>query len=705
MNTLYARRSRCGYWVIIGFLAAPGLSVAVCFQTNPAAQQQCLANEEREREQEEQARERQQAQEAAQERYQEQQRAQQEAQERYQEQQRAQQEAQERYQEQQRAQQEAQERYQEQQRAQQQAQQSYQEQQRAQQEAQQRYQEQQRAQQEAQQRSQEQQRAQQEAQQRSQEQQRAQQEAQQRSQEQQRAQQEAQQRYQEQQRAQQEAQQRSQEQQRAQQEAQLRSQEQQRAQQEAQQRSQEQQRVQLEAQRPQQQQRLIEEQAKDRIQPQYRAPEPAPQAASSGYTSPAQTASHIYRPGAENPADTPVSGERASPEGVKRPDGSVVYTPRPHGPLLDSNARVPVPVVPEAVRPHDSPISDAPPPPLAGIPHTAGFAASGVPGPNGSVVYRPRNAHESVAAAVEVTDAPPAVVTRVAVVQPATTGFTIVPAPVANQPLAIAVAQMQSAQAGCAQADAYQNYINTVVSAQNTTDQGIAQTLQALAANTSDPDLQNAMLSSIGQPDPINDALQQQMQGMASTYETVCQTRMANAQSALAQSLGQPTPATPGQGVNGSSIAAPGVQPAVQAGPAANPASTAAVTSGSTAQTGAQPSPPGDTPCAPTVASNLPSAQAPWGSWTPIGNTGLVFDVSRVNDTTSTWRFLNAGANTISSMQFNYTYVDANSGQQATQQDVLPYALAPRQSVGGWAAYTANTRGDIVISVTQMSCH
>jgi hypothetical protein len=665
MNTLHVRRSRYGYWVIIGFLAAPGLSVAVCFQTNPSAQQQCLANEEREREQEEQARERQRAQEEAQERYQEQQRAQQETQQRYQEQQQAQQEAQQRYQGQQQAQQEAQQRYQGQQQAQQEAQQRYQEQQQAQQEAQQRYQEQQQ-----------------------QAQQRAQQEAQQRYQEQQQ---------QAQQRAQQEAQQRSQEQQQ---------QAQQRAQQEAQQRSQEQQRVQLEAQqRSQEQQRLIEEQAKNRIQPQYRTPEPAPQAASSGYpSSPAQTAPHSYRPGAENPGQTPVSGEGASPEGVKRSDGSVVYTPRPHGPLPDGNARVPVPVVPEAVRPHDSPMSDAPPPPLVGIPRTGGFSVPGVAGPNGAVVYRPRNAHE-VPVAAEVTDVAPPVITRVSIVQPVTTGFTNVPAPVANQPLAIAVAQMQSAQAGCAQADAYQNYVNTVVSAQNTTDQGIAQTLQTLAANTADPGLQNALLSSIGQPDPINDALQQQMQGMAGTYETVCQTRMANAQSALAQSLGQSTPATPGQGANGSSVAAPGVQPGAQAGAAANPTSTAASTSNLTAQTGTQSSAAGDTPCAATAASNLPSPQAPWGGWSPIGNTGLVFDVSRVNDTTSTWRFMNAGANTISSMQFNYSYVDANSGQQATQQDVLPYALAPRQSVGGWAAYTANTRGEIVISVTQISCH
>jgi hypothetical protein len=55
-------------------------------------------------------------------------------------------------------------------------------------------------------------------------------------------------------------------------------------------------------------------------------------------------------------------------------------------------------------------------------------------------------------------------------------------------------------------------------------------------------------------------------------------------------------------------------------------------------------------------------------------------------------------------MNFNYSYVDADSGQPATQSDVLPFALAPGQSVGGWAAYTANTRGNISLAITQISC-
>lgn len=277
------------------------------------------------------------------------------------------------------------------------------------------------------------------------------------------------------------------------------------------------------------------------------------------------------------------------------------------------------------------------------------------------------------------------------------------PVPVANQPLTIAVAQMQAAQTGCAQADAYQNYVNGMANVQNTVDQGVAQTLQTLAANTSDPNLQNALLNSIGQPNPINDALQQQMQGMASTYETICQTRMANAQAALAQALEQPAAAAQAQPTNGTSVAAPGAQPGNQAGPAASLPATVAGASSAQTQT-AQPSVPAGAPCPPTAASSPPPPQAPWGTWAALGNTGLMFDVSRVNGTVVTWRFLNAGSNTISSMQFNYSYIDADSGQQATQQDLLPYPLGPGQSVGGWAAYTANTRGDVLISITQMSC-
>jgi hypothetical protein len=100
----------------------------------------------------------------------------------------------------------------------------------------------------------------------------------------------------------------------------------------------------------------------------------------------------------------------------------------------------------------------------------------------------------------------------------------------------------------------------------------------------------------------------------------------------------------------------------------------------------------------------LPTPQAPWGQWVPLGSTGLVFGVSRVDGNTLTWRFMNAGSQVVASMNFNYSYVDANSGQMATQGDVLPFALQPGKSLGGWAAYTANTRGNITIQITQITC-
>ncbi len=130
------------------------------------------------------------------------------------------------------------------------------------------------------------------------------------------------------------------------------------------------------------------------------------------------------------------------------------------------------------------------------------------------------------------------------------TGVAVVQTPVVAPQLAAAQAQMKAAQTGCAQADAYQSYVNGVANSQNTTDQGIAQTLQTLADNTSDPNLHSALLNSIGQPNPINDALQQQLQGMASTYQNLCQTRMATAQAAVAQAQAQQATAARGQTAN-----------------------------------------------------------------------------------------------------------------------------------------------------------
>jgi hypothetical protein len=481
------------------------------------------------------------------------------------------------------------------------------------------------------------------------------------------------------------------------------------------------------------QQRINDERSRSRVDPpQYRAPEPAPQVSrpdytpsrpnytpspapspypnqqnqrpipqQSGnggrgpttYTSPPATTyvPHVYTPGAANTADkrgpaspgspgvtvyTPHSGTTAArpalasksdTAGVAGPKGVVTYTPHV--------ARVPVPDVPEAVRPR-GPGED-----FTKSAGRHGFdtdrSPEGVAGRDGAVVYTPRLARQLLPVVVPVN-----------VVQVGTPVVVAGPAPIGSPSLAAALAQMQSAQAGCAQADAYQNYVNGAIAAQNTTDQGITQTLQTLAADTTDPNLQAALLSSIGQPNPINDALQQQMQNMASTYETICQTRTANAQAALSQSLGQPPPAPQGQPANSTANQTP------------TPASSPDTASPTATQANAS----ADTPCPAASASNVPAPQAPWGAWSTLGNTGLVFDVSRVNDSTATWRFLNAGSNTISSVQFNYTYVDANTGQQATQQDVVPLPLAPGQSLGGWAAYTANTRGDIVISITQLTC-
>jgi hypothetical protein len=271
-----------------------------------------------------------------------------------------------------------------------------------------------------------------------------------------------------------------------------------------------------------------------------------------------------------------------------------------------------------------------------------------------------------------------------------------------SQPQAVAQMQLAQAQAGCAQADAYQNYVNQVANQQNNTSDGINQMLQTLADNTSDPNLQNALLNSMNQPDPINDALDQQLQNQASAYEAACQTRLAAAQAAVAANASQQMAMTSASAVNAPE-APNDWQAGYQAGIAA--ASGQGAVAGQTNPAGtAQPQSPQAAVCQPASLANLPPASAPWGPWTPLGNNGLVFDVSRVNASTLTWRFFNAGPNTIASMNFNYSYVDANSGQPATLSDLLPFALAPGQSVGGWAAYTANTTGNITLSITQISC-
>lgn len=313
------------------------------------------------------------------------------------------------------------------------------------------------------------------------------------------------------------------------------------------------------------------------------------------------------------------------------------------------------------------------------------------------VIILPRHVRTAVSTPPPLTailvlpGAPRHLVVPVAVILP---GGAVTPA----QQYAAAQMQLQQAQVGCAQADAYQNYVNQIINRQNTLNDGINQVLQTLADNTSDPNVQDALLNSIGQPNPINDALDQQLQGQASAYETACQVRSAAAQNALspdssqqAAGAAQPGAAVPAavSDTTGQAGDPSGVETAATQDPSGDPAP----------QASSQP-----VVCQPATALNPPEPQAPWGPWAALGDSGLVFGLSRVDANTVTWRFLNAGSNTITGMNFNYSFVDATSGQPTTQSDLLPFPLAPGQSVGGWTAYTANTKGSITFTITQISC-
>ncbi len=505
--------------------------------------------------------------------------------------------------------------------------------------------------------------------------------------------------------------------------------ERQREQQEERQREQqeERQREQQEEGRREQQRRQAEEERQRELDQRDRQPEwqhqQQQQPRQKPYTAPGNNPSYSYQTQPNNttpPATSPMPRGYSTP--AKPP---TVYTP--HSPSASTSSNVSGESSSTIYKPSTSK-------PTVYTPHAQSSAASTAGSParpshvNGATIYTPRRTvvvgeasstpHKPSTSGPTVY-IPHAPLTPVSASSPVTgparvngvytpsnsPALAVVQSPVAIQPLAAAQAQMQAAQTGCSQANAYQNYVNELSNSQNTTDQGIAQIVRTVADNTSDPNLQNALLNSIGQPNPINDALQQQLQNLAGTYENICQTRMANAQAALAQPQAPPATAMQGQTVDGVSDPATGAQSGNQAGAAVDPAPTGASSPSAGAPASAQPNASTDPPCPSVAAANLPSPNAPWGPWALLGNSGLVFDVSRVNGTTETWRFLNAGTNTITSMQFNYSYVDANSGQQATQSDILPFPLRPGQSVGGWTAYTANTRGDIEISITQMSCH
>jgi hypothetical protein len=91
-------------------------------------------------------------------------------------------------------------------------------------------------------------------------------------------------------------------------------------------------------------------------------------------------------------------------------------------------------------------------------------------------------------------------------------------------------------------------------------------------------------------------------------------------------------------------------------------------------------------------------AQSTWGAWESTG-VGISIRFARVNNNTLTWAFRNDTNQNLTSMDFNYSFVDADSGEETTQHDILPYTLRPGGSVGGWTCYSANTRGSVSIAI------
>jgi len=84
-------------------------------------------------------------------------------------------------------------------------------------------------------------------------------------------------------------------------------------------------------------------------------------------------------------------------------------------------------------------------------------------------------------------------------------------------------------------------------------------------------------------------------------------------------------------------------------------------------------------------------------------NNNVSVSFAPVDGTTYTWKFRNDGYNTITYMEFTYTYMDANTYQYKTEKDVLPGTLRPGEVFGGWSAFTAVSRSQPVITITKIN--
>jgi hypothetical protein len=99
----------------------------------------------------------------------------------------------------------------------------------------------------------------------------------------------------------------------------------------------------------------------------------------------------------------------------------------------------------------------------------------------------------------------------------------------------------------------------------------------------------------------------------------------------------------------------------------------------------------------------LPGAHADnWTYFMALGNNVSVSFV-RVDNTTYAWKFRNDGYNTITDMKYTYSYIDADSGLSKTDADILPVPIKPGGVFGGWAAFSANTRFQPSLRITEIN--
>jgi hypothetical protein len=97
------------------------------------------------------------------------------------------------------------------------------------------------------------------------------------------------------------------------------------------------------------------------------------------------------------------------------------------------------------------------------------------------------------------------------------------------------------------------------------------------------------------------------------------------------------------------------------------------------------------------LASGLARAgDGTWSAWHSLGN-DLSVSFAQVTKTTVGWQFRNDSSyRTLKDATFEYSFIDADTHHLTTAKDIIPEAIAPGGTFGGWAAYTANSRGDYV---------